>query len=375
MFFLLIGQNISEAIFAGFETNPITIITIPNNYLTYKLLPIDTFDKRQQMKNHIINFLSNIKFINNYYTGIATVFMLHRVYPFENNKLSSNEYLRISPEFLDEFIFELKSNGYEIINLDRLHEILLNGQRTGKKIVLTLDDGYKDNFTHAYPIFANHNVPFTIYITTSFPEKKGALWWYILEDLLLEHDELILSNGLSFQCRSLKEKELAFSQIHNIIMSLQKDDFLRNLNKLFNHYNVDWQRKCGQLMMNWNQIRILSDNELCRTGGHTLGHFALNKLKKNEIETEVLEANRLLRNKIGRKIGHFAYPFGSSNEIGKRECDIIKQFNFKTATTTRNGNIFLKHKQHLECLPRIYLGENFNLRDIGRIKRKRIVYL
>ena len=327
------------------------------------------------MRNLIINFLSNIKYINDYYTGLATVFMLHRVYPFATNKLASNECLKISPEFLDEFIFTLKTNGYEIISLNTLYTILTRGEKTEKKIVFTLDDGYKDNYTHAYPIFAKHNAPFTIYITTSFPDKKAILWWYILEDLLLEHDELNLSNGQSFQCGNLKEKEFAFLQIRKIIMSLPKKYFLHSLNELFIYYNVNWHSKCDQLVMNWEQIKILSGNKLCTIGGHTLNHYSLNQLEKTEIETEVLEANRLLENKIGQKIEHFAYPFGGSEAIGKRECDIVNKFNFKTATTTRNGNIFLKHRNHLECLPRIYLGEKFSLRDIGRIKRKRIAYL
>lgn len=37
---------------------------------------------------------------------------------------------------------------------------------------------------------------------------------------------------------------------------------------------------------------------------------------------------------------------------------MVKNAGFKTATTTRIGNIFPEHKDHLECLPRIPISGN-----------------
>ena len=123
-------------------------------------------------------------------------------YPFEDNKLLPNENMKVSPLFLEKFIIELKSKGYEFISLDRLYEILKNGEKVEKQIVFTLDDGYEDNYKIAYPIFKKYNVPFAVYITTSFPEKKAILWWYILEDLIIENSEIILFDGLKYICKT-----------------------------------------------------------------------------------------------------------------------------------------------------------------------------
>jgi len=70
--------------------------------------------------------------------------------------------------------------------------------------------------------------------------------------------------------------------------------------------------------------------------------------------------NELIQSKIGKKVEYFAYPFGSKNEVGKREFEIVKKLGFKTATTTRNGNIlkniaiFLNLFQGL-CLQKILI--------------------
>jgi len=322
---------------------------------------------------NIIDRISDCKYINTYFSGMATIFMLHRVYPFESNKLLPNENMKISPEFLDSFIQSLKANGYEFISLDKLYELLTRGEKKSKQIVFTLDDGYTDNYTHAYPIFKKHNVPFTIYITASFPERQAVLWWYVLEDLIIENEVIYLSDGSKYICRKWEEKNETFLNIRLKVLSLKKQYFLEQLTELFSHYTIDWFKKCAELALNWYQIDQLSSDELVTIASHTTNHFALNKLSENEIIEEVIGASELLSTEIGKKIEHFAYPFGTSNEIGKREFDIVKGLNFKTVTTTRHGNIYLEHKDYLEYLPRIMLTESFRINEIGRMRRSKFI--
>jgi len=79
--------------------------------------------------------------------------------------------MKVSPEFLEEFILKLKAKGYEFISIDRLYEILQNKEKVKKQIVFTLDDGYKDNYKIAYPIFKIIIYLSVNYLTTSFPER------------------------------------------------------------------------------------------------------------------------------------------------------------------------------------------------------------
>jgi len=325
------------------------------------------------LKKNIINLVSKLPFIQNYFSGMATIFMLHRVHPFESNKLSPNENMKVSPEFLDSFIVELKSRGYEFVSLDGLHEVLQNGEKVKKQIVFTLDDGYRDNYEMAYPIFKKHNVPFAIYITTSFPQNAAVLWWYVLEDIIVSNDEVVLSDGWRFGCKTESEKIDTFMKIREIILGFEKENFLNSLNELFCKYKIDWSSKNKELCMSWEQIVELSKDELCTIAGHTKNHYALNQLSTAEAVSEIIEADKLIEEKIGKKIEHFAYPFGSRNEIGQREFDIVKGLWFKTTTTTRVGTIYEEHKNYLECLPRIMLTEGFEISDIGKIRRKRVV--
>lgn len=44
------------------------------------------------------------------------------------------------------------------------------------KLVITFDDGYKDNFETAYPILQKHNIPATIFITANPVETQNLIW-------------------------------------------------------------------------------------------------------------------------------------------------------------------------------------------------------
>ena len=309
-----------------------------------------------------------LRYLDELNSGVCTVFMLHRVNELEKNKLSLNENLKISPHFLDSFIINLKNKGFNFISLDELFSILKSGKSARKKVVFTLDDGYKDNYISAYPIFKKHNVPFTIYVSTSFPDQKAILWWYILEDLIIKENSISLMNAQKFECITKSQKEMTFLKIRDIILKLGKENFIDNLSQLFNNYCIDWYSKSKEMAMSWDEVIELSNYELCTIASHTDNHLSLNKLSTSEELNEIVTANKKLELKTGKKIEHFAYPFGSQNEASNREYEIVKTLGFKTATTTIRGNIFKYHKNQMESLPRIMLTENFSLKKIRMIQ-------
>ncbi len=326
-----------------------------------------------KIRHNILGLLSGLPFVRNYFSGIATIFMLHRVAPLEKNKLFLTERMKVSPEFLANFTMELRNNGYEIIGIDKLYRLLQSQENVKKQIVFTLDDGYKDTFEVAYPVFKKLNVPFTVYITTSFPNKNALLWWYVLEDLLLEKTEIEI-DGKVYRCQNQDEKNKTFLELLEIVSRINGQNILPGLEDIFKNYKLDWFARNDELCMTWEDIETLSRDPLCTIGSHTRNHDALNRLSNDLIVEEIIKANDELERHINRKIDHFAYPFGTVNEVGKREMEIVKKLGFKTVVTARYGSIYLEHKDYSNCcLPRIMLSENFQIKNIGRIRRKKFV--
>lgn len=326
------------------------------------------------MINKVLRFFIKIMpFLEHNYSGAATIFMLHRVDHIDKTKLYANENMKISPEFLEKFILGAKQYGYEFISLDQLQELLLTNKTTYKKFIITLDDGYTDNFTQAYPIFQKYQIPFTLYITTSFPEQNAILWWYVLEDLLHSHSEIYLSDGSHYAYSNKDEKNQVFLEIRKKILALNQTNLLDELNQLFFHYSIDWNGKTKVLAMTWEQIKLLSQDPLATLGGHTKNHYAFNRISNELIQQEIDDANLLIHQHTGKAVEHFAFPFGSIHEVEEKQIEWVKTFDFKTVVTTRKGNVFKQHKDYLYCLPRVMLTENFDIQTISQIKRKRFV--
>ena len=63
----------------------------------------------------------------------------------------------------------LRDNGYTSIFLNE------NPAAVSKPVIITLDDGYVDNFTYAYPILEKYNMKATIFIITDFIGAEGYL--------------------------------------------------------------------------------------------------------------------------------------------------------------------------------------------------------
>jgi len=275
--------------------------------------------------------------------------------------------LEVTPEYLENTIQFLRKHNYEIVSLSRVAKILNDNYKKKKFAVFTFDDGYVDNYVYAYPIFKKHRVPFSIYVTTNFPDGNAILWWYILEDLILKEARIEFQlNGLEYQysCTNLRQKEWAYQQIHGLILNGPSDDLKKRIQQVFKKYDINFLKKTSELALTWEQIREMSADPLVEIGAHTINHHALSKLSDSAVQKEIEGSRDKIESEINQKVEHFSYPFGTRNEVGQREFRITKKCGFKTSTTTCMANLFEEHKDLLEQLPRIPVNQK---RDNGKI--------
>lgn len=302
---------------------------------------------------------SNI--IKPFYGGIGHIIMLHRIVDKVSVDSYMNKEIELSKKELEYCIHYFKKKKYMVVSLDEVYDILIKGKKHQKFVSFTFDDGYVDNFTNAYPIFKKYGLPFAINLTTGFPDRKVILWWYILEDLLLKKDDLILdmhNKELKIKCKTKIEKYNAFNKIRNYILNSNQDEYFHKLENIFQPYGIDLYEKTAEMALNWEQIIKLSHDPLVTIGAHTVCHRPFSKLTDQKIKNEVIECVARIEAMTGKKVEHFSYPFG---QCGENSFKICKEMGFKTATTTIFGSIFREHRNCLERLPRIYELEGMPL--------------
>lgn len=309
--------------------------------------------------------------------GIGTVLMLHRVQPEREGDFSPNRDMAVSPAFLEGFVRDAQQRGYTFASLDHLSEQLLAS--SGEKLLaLTFDDGYRDNFTAAYPLLKRLGIPFAIYVTTSFPDGEAVLWWDAVEGLLQDRDHVALADGRVLPCRTSQEKLDAFVSLRESIMALPRDGLGDRVNAMFEQARFDWRQMCAAEALSWDDLCELARDPLVTIGAHTVSHPVLSALSAEQACAEMRDSREQIEARIGAPVVHFCYPFGSRNEVGAREFELARKLGFKTATTTRWGNIFRAHRAHLHGLPRVPLTnafswDGFRRQSLRRFWRGRVV--
>ena len=295
------------------------------------------------------------------YSGIGHVLMFHRIHDKNDHILTKN--LIVNPEYLENYINYFIKKEIDIISLDELYNRITSNYRIKRFVVFTFDDGYVDNLTHALPIFKKYNAPFTVFITTGFPDHTVVLWWYLLEDLILKNNKIRFTDGpvdFVFDASTYDEKLVAYQRIRRYILQSNRMNLLQKLKSVFYAQGYDLYDLTEKLALSWDQVIELSKHPLVTIGAHAMNHCALNQLTKTEVKTEIEESVKIISEKTGKPVLYFAYPFGSENEVGQREISITSNCNIKMAFTARSGNIFRQHASHLFSLPRIDIRESFN---------------
>src|SRR5436309_5583703 len=78
---------------------------------------------------------------------------------------------------------------YRMLHLEEALEELYTAKGTKQMLdrrsplVLTFDDGYRDNYTHAFAFVRELQIPITIFLVPGYVESGDHFWWFEAERL------------------------------------------------------------------------------------------------------------------------------------------------------------------------------------------------
>ncbi|MFC1517576.1 polysaccharide deacetylase family protein [Candidatus Margulisiibacteriota bacterium] len=184
-----------------------------------------------------------------------TILAYHRVFPEHRGELA------VTPQqFKDQLSFFIKRK-YSFKTLKEVYELYLQNDKAipQKTIVITFDDGYRDNYEYAYPILKELNLPATIFLVANYIDQNKHFPW---------------------------DKE--DPALKNIILS-EKD------------YPLTWQ-----------QVKEMQTTGI-EFGSHTLEHHKLTHIPIQDAWQEIYQSKQLLEERLQAKIYSFCAPHGYVN--------------------------------------------------------------
>jgi peptidoglycan/xylan/chitin deacetylase (PgdA/CDA1 family) len=297
-----------------------------------------------------------------YVGGDGVILMLHQVTPEARRDFEPNGILKVTPAFLENVIEEVREAGFEIISLDEVKARLTGLAPRKPFAVFTLDDGYRDNRDHAYPVFKRHDVPFTIYVPSAYADGEGELWWLALEEALRRLSSVEIDRDGDKRVYGLttaRDKAAAFRAIYWWLRNMPEARARMITADLASKAGFDQVALCRDLIMDWNEIRALAKDPLVTIGAHTCRHFALAKLPAEEARSEISNSTSRIEQELGGPCRHFSYPYGDETSAGDREFEIARALGIETAVTTRKGLIHRSHAASMTALPRLSLNGDY----------------
>lgn len=291
--------------------------------------------------------------------GVGVIFMMHHIRPANDQAFDPNGLLAITPDFLAAAVRRVRERGWDIVSIEeaaaRLSDPPLGDARPFA--AFTIDDGYRDNLQHAYPVMKAADAPFTVYVSSALPQGTAELWWVGLEEVIARNDAIEFRRE-RIASDTVAAKNAAWKQLYPVFRNAPEDEQRAMTRDLCTRFGVSLQEICAKLAMSWDEIRALGSDPLVTIGGHTVHHFAVSKLEADRARMEMDEGAAMIAAETGQRPRHFAYPYGDPYSASPRDFEIAKSLGFTSAVTTRKGMLTAAHSEHLHALPRVALNGN-----------------
>lgn len=204
-------------------------------------------------------------------------------------------------------------------------------------IVVTFDDGYRNNYTSAWPVLMQHGIPATIFLTTGYLD--GVPLWFDVARRSLESGVALgdvlpprLATSLSANGENLQHS----SSIERTL------DQLKSLSETDRSSVVDALAKATLRPieetppLTWSQVSEMQQAGI-EMGGHTVTHPILSTLSREHQEEEILGCWARILEATGVPPSVFAYPNGSAEDFDQLTMSVLRSSGFSTAMTTIRG--------------------------------------
>ena len=293
------------------------------------------------------------------------ILMVHGVMDDHDGMLWKPLRPQLPPARLDEYLKVLSKRYHFVSSADAVD--MLEGRRPleSYSMVLTFDDGYRNNFTHALPILRRYHAPATFFVPTGFLDRPRPFWFdrldYALQQAEVNDREVrIGSLVMPIDSSSREALQESFQRFRRAAKEQGTPDgeFLDAMEGLAAQLESESGRALADIqkdddwsaLLTWEQARRAGE-ESVQIGSHTVDHVRLNLVAPEVARNQLVRSKQQIETHTGQPCLSLCYPNGSFNEEIVR---MAKESGYVCAVTTVEG--FNQSGDDLMTLKRIALG-------------------
>jgi len=265
----------------------------------------------------------------------ALILVGHRVQDDDEGGLQG-----LRPDWLAEQL-EYLSRNYQFLSLSCLADHFERGQPIpSNSVVITFDDGFRDNFVNAFPLLRKFHVPATVFLVTGclssgelpWPQKTGYLFQTTTAGTFCHET----TGGRELSLRTSENRDLARGIVWKHLERLSRIDRERCLEELGDILQVEYPL---DRMLTWDQVETMRQGGI-EFGAHTFSHPLMALQSLEEARWEMETSLRDLQNRLGIDRPAFAFPGGSySPELVKMAISVGFRSVFQSRRNLRVNTI------------------------------------
>jgi peptidoglycan/xylan/chitin deacetylase (PgdA/CDA1 family) len=243
-----------------------------------------------------------------------------------------------TPQQFDDQMRMLKKR-HTVVAPDEIADIVAKPEKLrGFAVAITFDDGYRDNYTNAFPILKDHGIRAAFFLPTHYIGSRNLPFW----------------DQVANTIRRTKRKtiELTYPSPVRVELSDGIDAAIRKVLRAYTRAeNADVVRflraveeACGLALpaeaddrqfMTWDEAAEMSRAGMAM-GSHTHSHRILALLSRDEQLEDIKRSRDILVEK-GVSTDFFAYPVGKKTAFSDTTIAVAKEAGYRFAFTNYGG--------------------------------------
>lgn len=233
-------------------------------------------------------------------------------------------------------------------------------------MLLTFDDGYRDNYEIAYPLLREHGLTATFFIATGFVDDPRATWWDELAWMVRHAHVETMPIDMAWHSHSggaelarlplgpdREDTIAALVARYKTLPDSETAAFLEDTARATGAGRCD-RAAAADLWMTWDMVRELHAGGMA-IGGHTVTHPILARLPAARQEQEIAGCGQRIRQELGREMAWFAYPVGSPDTFTDETRQILQRNEIQLAFSFYGGFARFAQWDPLD-VPRVHVG-------------------
>lgn len=260
----------------------------------------------------------------------------HRVGDSTSCQYDPDLFSATSEQFHDQVLY-LKKN-FNVTTLRQVQQMVDDPSKLkGFHVLLTFDDGYRDNFEQVFPILRSEGLEGTFFLTTSYLDSDTLPWW----------------DQIAFLVRQTQKQSIS---VENRVINFHgrsRIDVLREVLRIYSHqesrdshsFISELASACGIALcdipedtafMSWEQAQEMVRGGMA-IGSHTCTHPILARQSADQQFEELKASKQILEQRLGREIDTLAYPVGHQAAFDHRTFQALEETGYSYAFSFYGG--------------------------------------